>query len=137
MPRNAAPKQPDPIRPHYLARLLWRGAGFLALGLGALGVILPLLPTTPFVILAAFCFAQGAPSLHARLLDSRLFGPSLRDWQASGAIAPRYKLVAITMMIAAFLVALAASAPPVALVVQVLCMSLAAVFILTRPNGDD
>ncbi|RKF14857.1 DUF454 domain-containing protein [Roseovarius spongiae] len=137
MPRNIAVDRSEPIRARYLARLFWRVAGFVALGLGALGAILPLLPTTPFVILAAFCFARGAPALHARLLKSRLFGPALRDWQASGAIAPRYKVLAIAMMLAAFVAAVAASAPPVALIVQVICMALAALFILSRPNGDD
>ncbi|WP_338009670.1 YbaN family protein [Oceaniovalibus guishaninsula] len=115
-------------------RLAWRIAGIVALALGAVGVVLPLLPTTPFAILAAFCFARGAPALHDRLLRSRTFGPAIADWQHSGAIARRYKAVAVTMMGAAFLLALAASVPPMALAVQAVCLAGAALFVLTRPG---
>lgn len=74
-------------------------AGLVFLGLGALGVFLPLLPTTPFVLLAAACFSRSSRRLHGWLLDHRLFGPVLRDWDRYGAIALRVKVVATVMMV--------------------------------------
>ena len=113
----------------------WRLLGGVSLFLGAIGVVLPLLPTTPFVILAAFCFAKSAPVLHAWLVGNPTFGPAIAQWQAKGAIAPRHKAMAVGMMGAAFVAALAFGAPAYALVVQVVFMGGAALFVLTRPNS--
>lgn len=129
----------DPIPSHTgraarLSRLAWRCLGATALGLAAIGVVLPLLPTTPFVILAAFAFARGAPALHARLVASRLFGPAIADWQARGAIALRHKVAALTMMAAALVAAIMAGVPAIGLGVQCVAMAAAALYILSRPG---
>ena len=73
--------------------------GLLFLLLGGIGVVLPLLPTTPFVLLAAACFAKSSPRLHGWLLRSELFGPTLQDWEKNQCISRRVKILAITMMI--------------------------------------
>lgn len=67
-------------------RGLWLAAGLAFVALGFVGVFLPVLPTTPFLILAAACFARSSQRLEAWLLDHRHFGPLLRDWRARGAI---------------------------------------------------
>jgi uncharacterized membrane protein YbaN (DUF454 family) len=69
-------------------------AGFISLALGALGLALPLLPTVPFVILAAFCFARSSPELERRLVEHRTFGPHIRSWRTRGAISRRGKMAA-------------------------------------------
>ena len=66
----------DPIR-----GFLYVTGGWACLGLAALGAVLPLLPTTPFVLLASWCFYRGSPRIHAWLHRSRTFGPTLDDWQ--------------------------------------------------------
>lgn len=71
---------------------LWCGLGALALGL--IGIAVPMLPTVPFVILAAFCFARSSPALEARLLDHPRFGPHIRAWREKGAISRKGKLAA-------------------------------------------
>ena len=74
-------------------------AGALALVLGFVGIFLPLLPTTPFVLLAAFCFARGNPAWEARLLNDPRFGPSIRAWRERGAIPAQGKRLAVLMML--------------------------------------
>lgn len=117
------------------AKPLWALAGGLALALGLVGVVLPVLPTTPFVILAAFCFAKSLPRVARWLEEHRVFGPMIADWREHGAIAPRYKAIALIMMAAAFLASVWAGFGPTVLIVQALCLSLAATFIISRPNG--
>ncbi|MDP1534595.1 MAG: YbaN family protein [Rubrivivax sp.] len=70
----------------------------LALATGVIGIFLPLLPTTPFVLLAAFCFSRGSERFERWLLEHRRFGPMVRDWRASRAIPLRTKQLAWTMM---------------------------------------
>lgn len=70
-------------------------AGFASLFLGAVGALLPLLPTVPFVILAAYCFARSSPALERRLLADPRFGPHIAAWRERGAISPRGKAAAI------------------------------------------
>lgn len=77
---------------------LWILLGLFFLLLGGIGVALPLLPTTPFVILAAACFAKSSPRMHNWLCQSELFGPVLRDWERQKCVSPRVKVLAITMM---------------------------------------
>jgi len=82
-----------------LRRSLYFSLGFCCLLLGALGVLLPLLPTTPFVLLAAFCFSRSSPRLHAYLLNHRLFGPLISEWEQYGVISLRIKLFSSSMML--------------------------------------
>ena len=83
---------------HHVKRWMWLLLANVALGLGILGVFLPGLPTTPFILLAAFAAARGSKRLHAWLLAHRTFGPMIRDWQATGAVTRRAKWWAIGMM---------------------------------------
>ena len=69
-------------------------AGFVSLALGTLGLLLPILPTVPFVILAAFCFARSSPSLERRLVEHRTFGPHIHAWRTRGAISRKGKTAA-------------------------------------------
>lgn len=116
------------------ARLFWLISGFISLAIAAIGIVLPVLPTTPFVILSAFLFAKGSPALADWLNRNRTFGPIIAVWRANGVIAPRYKLMAIAMMVGAFSLSFAMSIPTAVLIVQALSMVAAAVFILSRPN---
>jgi uncharacterized membrane protein YbaN (DUF454 family) len=77
--------------------LLWAG-GAAALLLGAIGVVVPGLPTTPFVLLAAACFVRASPRAHGWLLKNRTFGPMLREWERHRSVSRRVKRIALTMM---------------------------------------
>lgn len=78
--------------------LLWL-AGSVSLGLGLIGVVLPGLPTTPFVLLAAACYAKASPRLHGWLLHHRFLGPMVRDWEAHRSLTRRSKTVAQVSMV--------------------------------------
>lgn len=118
-----------------ITRMVYLGLGWLSLALGGIGILLPLLPTTPFVILAAFCFARSSPALAQRLERHRTFGPIIADWRRNGAIAPPYKAIALGMMAAALGLSVALHSPVMVIVIQIVAMAAAAAFILTRPNG--
>ena len=115
-------------------RALWMGLGLVAVALGVLGVVLPVLPTTPFMLLAAGCFAKSSPRLHDWLVTHRVFGPPLRNWAERGAIAPGAKRGATLAMAGVFVVSLVLRVPLWALAVQGLAMGGALTFILTRPS---
>jgi uncharacterized membrane protein YbaN (DUF454 family) len=116
-------------------RLLWLAAGWMALALGGAGVVLPLLPTTPFVILAAFAFGKSSPALRRRLETHPVFGKAILDWEAHGAIAPRHKIAACLAMGLVFVLSLLLGARPLVLAVQAVCLGGAAWFVLSRPSG--
>jgi len=78
---------------------IWTFLGLLFILLAAIGVALPLLPTTPFVLVAAACFAKSSPRLHKWLLDSDVFGPILSDWDQKRCVTRRVKAFSLTMMV--------------------------------------
>ena len=81
-----------------MTRLLWWLLAYASLGLGIVGIVVPGLPTVPFVLLAAFAAARSLRRLHAWLLAHRRFGPLIRDWEREGAVSRRAKRLAIAMM---------------------------------------
>ncbi|KJS20602.1 MAG: hypothetical protein VR78_01025 [Hoeflea sp. BRH_c9] len=115
-------------------RCAWFSLGWITLALGAIGVALPLLPTTPFIILAAFAFGRSSRRLQNWLENNRTFGPIIAEWRTSGAIAPRNKAMAIVMMLATFSASIAMGIASLVLIIQGVCMLGAAAFILSRPN---
>ena len=78
---------------------LWFLLGTIFLGLGSIGIFLPLLPTTPLVLLAAACYAKSSPKAHQRLLDNKYFGPMLRNWETNRCVKVRVKWIAVPMII--------------------------------------
>lgn len=78
-----------------LRRWLYVGLAGIFVGLGLLGVALPGLPTTPFLLVASYLLLRSSPTLHRRLLNSKTFGPTLRDWDKHGGLRRRTKRVAI------------------------------------------
>lgn len=115
-------------------RALWLAAGFCALFLAALGVALPLLPTTPFVLLAAFAFARSSERWHTWLVHHRVFGPIITNWRQHGAIHPRAKFASVVSMVGIFLLSLALSLSPPVLAVQAVALAGAGAFVLSRPS---
>ena len=81
-----------------MQQLHYKILGFIALGLGTLGAFLPLLPTTVFVLIAAWCFAKSSPKWHQRLLNNPTFGPMIKHWETDRCIPPKARLAAVLSM---------------------------------------
>lgn len=114
-------------------RAAWFVLGAAALGLGALGVVVPLLPTTPFVLLAAFAFARSSDRWHAWLVGHTFFGPMIESWRAHGAVSRPAKVAGVLAMAAVIGISAAIDAPPTVLAIQAVTLTAAAAFILSRP----
>ena len=82
-------------KPAFSGRTLYLVLGFLCVALATLGVALPLLPTTPFLLLAAACFARSSARWHNWLLSNATFGPVIRRWQEQQCIDPAIKRIAL------------------------------------------
>jgi len=115
-------------------RFVWQGIGWLSVMLGALGMILPLLPTTPFLLLAAWCFARGSQRFHDWLVHHPRLGPPIAAWRGEGAISRRVKALAMLSIAASLAIAVAASVPTWALALQAICLAAVSLFILSRPE---
>ena len=85
-----------------LVRLVYAGAGVVALTLGLIGLVVPVLPTTPFVQLAAACFARSSQRLHDAMLAHRVAGPIIHEWQTHRAMPRKAKRVAYGLMLLSF-----------------------------------
>ena len=115
------------------ARAIWVVIGLASLGLGALGVFLPLLPTTPFILLAAFAFSNSSERLHNWLLAHNVFGPLIDNWRRYGAISRAAKVLSVVSMLAVIVVSIVLEAPPWVIGAQAMILSASALFVLTRP----
>ncbi len=91
-----------------LQRVLFDALGWLALGLAAVGVLLPLVPATPFLLLASACFVRSSPRLHAWLMGHPRFGPYLVQWQHDRTVPPRAKRRAYLLVVVSFTVSILA-----------------------------
>jgi uncharacterized membrane protein YbaN (DUF454 family) len=115
-------------------RLFWLFAGLVFLAIGAIGVILPLLPTTPFLLLAAYCFTRSSPRMHRWLHNHPAFGPLISNWNQYGSIDRRSKIIAMIIILMTPLMTLLIGVPWWALATQLVVLAAAATFILTRPD---
>lgn len=73
-------------------------AGHISIVLGVVGIVLPVLPTTPFLLLAAYFYSQGSPRAHQWLLNHRFFGPYIQSWQKDRSLPLKAKIQATSLM---------------------------------------
>lgn len=118
-----------------LRRSGWLLLGLLCVGVAVVGIFLPLVPTTPLLLLAAFCFARSSERLLRWLHEHPRLGPTLLHWAEHRAIARRAKIMAVLAMAAAVGLALVLGAPFWVVLVQVAVLVPVAGFIVTRPEG--
>ena len=82
-----------------LLRVLWVGLGCLFVGLGAIGAVVPGMPTTVFLVLAAACFIRSSQKLYDWLISNKTFGPYLKDYREGKGIPRRAKVLALSMIV--------------------------------------
>ena len=95
-----------------MPRFIWLIIGWTAMLLGGLGILLPILPTVPFAILAAFCFAKSNPRLEKWLLDHPYLGPHIVHWRQHRAISRKGKRAATIAFVVSIAIAIVFTAWP-------------------------
>ncbi len=116
-------------------KILWITLGITSLFLGLIGILLPLLPTTPFLLLSAFSFSRSSERLHSWLVNHRHLGTPIRNWQESGSISRPAKVLALCVIAATFLTSLLFGVREVIIVIQAIVLGIVSVFIITRPEN--
>jgi uncharacterized protein len=129
--RAMEPPKDPPRTPN---RLLLLGLGYGCLGLAVLGAILPLMPTTVFLLIAAWAFGRASPRLRERLRSDRRFGPLIRDWEEHGAIRPQAKRAAILGMAASWVLVALVFRDALASAIAGAVLVAVAAYVLTRPS---
>lgn len=120
------------IRP--VGRVVWRMLAFVSIALAAIGAVLPVMPTTPFLLLAAWAAKRGAPEIYDRLHQHAIWGPTLCHWRDQRAIGVRAKIFAVLALSASWsLLWFMGAALPVLVALSVVFVAVSA-FILTRPS---
>ncbi len=114
--------------------MLLKAVGLVLVPIGIAGVILPILPGVPLLILAAACFARSSPRLEKWLVNHPWLGPGIVAWRERGAISPKSKAISISVMALSGGAAYFSAAPPVAKMIAILSLTGAALFVVTRPN---
>ncbi|KMW60437.1 hypothetical protein AIOL_000592 [Candidatus Rhodobacter oscarellae] len=116
-----------------MLRVVYLLLGWLCVAVGLVGAVLPVLPTTVFMILAAYFFAKGSPRAREWLVERSVFGPHIKAWEAEGAISTRAKLLAVAMMALVFGLSVYFGVAWWVLAIQAVCLLAAGSFVLTRP----
>lgn len=117
-----------------MRRRLWYGLGLLALALGIVGIALPVVPTVPFLLMAAAAFARSSPRLERRILDHPTYGPPVRAWRERGAIGRLAKIWATVAMACGVGFSLLAGMPPWVVAGQAMVCTAIAAYVITRPG---
>ncbi len=115
-------------------RFIYLISGFSTLIFAVLGVFLPLLPTTPFLLLSAFCFARSSEKLHIWLLEHPYLGQNIQNWQENGSISRKAKVTSMAMILLTIVLSVVLQIHGSLLLIQIVVLSCVSLFILTRPN---
>lgn len=109
--------------------------GWISLILGFIGAFLPILPTTPFMILAAYLFNKSSPKMHSLLTSMPYFGDAIIDWENNRVIRPKAKVMAITVLWIVMGISIFLTKLVIGLKIMLVCIGISVtVFILTRKS---
>jgi hypothetical protein len=133
---NPPPPSPTDAAParSAVARWAYKLLALVSLALGILGVFLPVLPTTPFILLAAWAATRGSPTLLAWLESHPMFGQMLRDWRRGGVVSRKAKWSATIVMASSALIILVFVRKPYVQVVAIGCMAGVLAWLWRRPE---
>lgn len=117
-----------------MGKTAYRILAYVSLSLGVVGIALPLLPTTPFVLLAAWCASRSSPAFEAWLHEHRTFGPVIRNWRDHRAVPVRAKWTALVLLASSWAMMWLWNAPAVGLLMAGVFFLVLAIFLFTRPS---
>lgn len=121
-----------PQRPRW--RFFYLALAYICVGLGMAGAVLPVLPTTPFLLVALWAYFRSYPERAEALLNHPRFGPALRDWREQGAIPTRAKIAAVGVMAMSWLIVYLTAPHPAAPIVVGMILCCTGTFVATRPT---
>ncbi|TRW98781.1 DUF454 domain-containing protein [Paracoccus sp. M683] len=115
-------------------KLFWLSIGWIGVGLGTIGLALPVVPTVPFLLLAAWAFSRSSPELRARIQNHPKYGPTVRAWQERGAISPLAKTWAVMAMSAGVGLSFWLGVNQQLVLAQATICALIAIYVVSRPS---
>ncbi|WP_078692530.1 YbaN family protein [Bartonella sp. A1379B] len=117
-------------------RICYSILGWAMIVLGFIGIVLPIMPTVPFLLVASWCFARSSPRFHHWLCNHRIFGSPIKQWEEKKAIPPSIKIFAVISMLGGFLSFLVIIHPALWLILLVaVILLMIALYIITRPSS--
>lgn len=129
---NSVADEESPIIVKGWRRIIYLGTSMAFFLLGAIGVMLPGLPATPFLLLTSYFLIRSSPRLNARLLRSRVFGPILTDWQIRGGVQRHIKVKAIVVVLISLALTLYFSRFSLAIKLAVVCLAIVGMTVVIR-----
>ncbi|APX91725.1 YbaN family protein [Franzmannia qiaohouensis] len=120
---------------HPVSRIAWSGLAYGCIGLGTAGLVVPLLPTTPFLLVAAWAASKGSPRLARWLHRHPRLGPTLQAWREQRAVPRRAKRLALALLATSWLVLWMGRAAPLVLALTAALFLAVATFLMTRPDA--
>lgn len=116
-------------------KIIYLSFGIAFVALAVIGIFLPLVPTTPFLLLSAYCFSRSSEKYYNWLLEHRIFGEIITDWNKHGVVSVKSKVLAITMIVALFSYSLiyVDVSPTIKVIISFIGLSIIT-FLVTRPS---
>jgi uncharacterized protein len=118
-----------------MKKFLWKVLGFCSLGMAYLGVVLPGLPYSIFIVGAAYCFAKGSPKMEAWLYNHRLFGPFLTNWNHKRVFPQKMKYFMIIMMTTSLIIMYTTDVKPIGIISTAVVMITVALWTWRFPGS--
>ena len=118
-------------------RLIYLAVGWVCTGLGIIGAFLPVMPTTPFLLVAVWAFSRSSPRLKAWLYHHPRYGETIRDWFEHGAVGNRIKIFAIVTMSMSVPIAYVFTQSLTLVAIHTTAVVLIAIFLISRPSTSD
>ena len=117
-----------------MKRFLWKILGFLSLGMAYVGVVTPGLPYSPFVVFAAYCFAKSSPRMHAWIMNHKIFGPFITNWNERRVFPLKLKFFMLASMSLSLLLMWFSGVKPIGIISTAVFMALVAVWAWRYPS---
>jgi len=118
-----------------MKQFLWKCLGFLSLGMAYVGVVVPGIPYSPFVVFAAYCFAKSSPRMHAWIMNHKTFGPFINNWNTKRVFPLKLKFFMLASMSVSLMIMYVTGVKPIGIISTAIFMGLVAVWAWRFPSS--